>query len=99
MILTEETRHTRRLKCRSSIICIKDSVRISQRTGFTNPTTKLIDAFPKFRKANIVFVMSACLSVCPSVRMEQLDSHWTNFREIRYLSIFLKSCRENSTSV
>jgi hypothetical protein len=35
------------------------------------------------------FVMSVCLS--PSVRMEQLGSHWTDFHEIWYLSIFLKS--------
>jgi hypothetical protein len=31
------------------------------------------------------------LSVCPSVRMEQLGSHWTDFHEIWYLSIFRKS--------
>jgi hypothetical protein len=37
--------------------------------------------------------MSVCLSVClsPSVRMEQLVSHWTDFHEIWYLSIFRKS--------
>ena len=47
-----------------------------------------------------------------SVRMEQLGSHWTDFHEIRYLSIFRKSvqnilvrmrnisvtiCRQNKT--
>ena len=31
-----------------------------------------------FLGATISFV----LSVCPSVRMEQLGSHWTDFREI-----------------
>ena len=25
---------------------------------------------------------SSCLSLCPSVRMEQLGSHWTDFHEI-----------------
>ena len=30
-------------------------------------------------------------SVRPPARMEQLDSHWTDFREILYLSIFGKS--------
>jgi hypothetical protein len=30
------------------------------------------------RKAAVSFVMS----VCPSVRMEQLDSHWTDFNDI-----------------
>ena len=39
------------------------------------------------RKATISFTMY----VCPSVRMEQLDSHWTDFLEILSLSIFLKN--------
>jgi len=34
--------------------------------------------FPILRKATITFVMS----VCPSVQMEQLGSHWTDFHEI-----------------
>ena len=29
--------------------------------------------------------------VCPSVRMEQLGSHWTDFHESLYLRIFRKS--------
>ena len=29
--------------------------------------------------------------VCPYVRVEQLGFHWTNFREIWYLTIFRKS--------
>jgi hypothetical protein len=33
---------------------------------------------------------SSSLLVRPSVPMEQLDSHWTDFREI-YLKIFIKS--------
>jgi len=37
--------------------------------------------------------------VCPSVRMEQLGSHWMDFREVWYLSIFRKICRENSSSI
>jgi hypothetical protein len=41
----------------------------------------------KLRKATVCFVMS----VCPSVRMEQLDSHWTDFYECLYLCIFRKS--------
>jgi len=35
-------------------------------------------AFRKLRKENISFVTS----VRPSVRMEQLGSHWTDFREV-----------------
>jgi hypothetical protein len=36
-------------------------------------------------------IMSVCLSVRPSTRMEQLGSHKMNFREIWYFSIFLIS--------
>ena len=35
-------------------------------------------AFAKLRKATISFVMSVCLSV----RMEQLGHHWEDFHEI-----------------
>jgi len=31
--------------------------------------------------------------VCPSIIMEQLCSHWTNFNEILYLNIFFKSVK------
>jgi hypothetical protein len=41
-------------------------------------------------KVTISFVMS----VCPSVRMEQLDSHWTDFQEIWYLCIFRKPVKK-----
>ena len=51
----------------------------------------VLGAPPKLRKATICFVMSICPSVCPSVRMEQLGSHWTDFHEIWYLGIFRKS--------
>ena len=34
---------------------------------------------------------SSCLSVRPSV-CPHLGSHWTDFYEIKYLSIFLKTC-------
>jgi len=36
-----------------------------------------LDAFAKFRKATVTFVMSGR----PSVSMEQLDTHWTDFHE------------------
>jgi len=39
----------------------------------------------KLRKATISFVTFVRLSVCLSVRMGQLGSHWTNFCEIWYL--------------
>jgi hypothetical protein len=44
-------------------------------------TLSLLDAFAKLRKATASFVMS----VRPSVRMGQLNSQWTDFREIWYL--------------
>ena len=34
------------------------------------------------RKATVSFLISARPSVCMSVHMEQLISHWTNFDEI-----------------
>ena len=54
-----------------------------------------VGAFTKLRKANISFVMS----VCPTVRMEQLGSHWTDFREIWCLSIFRKSVKKIQVSL
>ena len=32
--------------------------------------------------------------VCPSVRMEQLGSHWTDFYEILIFEYFSEICRE-----
>ena len=37
-----------------------------------------LGAFAKLRKVTVSFVMS----VCPSVRVKQLGSHWTEFHEI-----------------
>jgi len=59
-------------------------------TCFTLRST-FLSAFAKFRKSNISFIMSVCLPVCLSVRMEQLGYHWTDFYEIWYLSISRKS--------
>jgi hypothetical protein len=50
--------------------------------------------FTKLRKATSSFVMPVRLSVRPSVRMEQLDSHWTDFHEIWYFEVFLKSAEK-----
>ena len=54
-----------------------------------------LGAFAKLRKATISFV----ISVPPSVRMEQLGSHWTDFREILYLNIFRKSVAKIQVSL
>jgi hypothetical protein len=48
---------------------------------------ELLCAFAKFRKVAISFVLSVLLSLC----IKQLASHWTDFREILYFSIFRKS--------
>jgi hypothetical protein len=55
----------------------------------------ILGAFAKLRKATI----SSIMSVCPSVRMEQLGSHWTDFYETLYLSIFLKSVEKIQVSL
>jgi hypothetical protein len=39
------------------------------------------------------------MSVCPSARTELLGSHWVDFHEIRYLSIFLKSVDKGESSL
>jgi len=39
----------------------------------------VLGAFAKLRKATISFVMSVRLSLCPSIRMEQLGFHWDIF--------------------
>jgi hypothetical protein len=46
-----------------------------------------LGAFVKFRTASISFVMSVC-STRLSVRVKQFGSHWTDFHEIWYLSMF-----------
>ena len=48
-----------------------------------------LDAFEKFRKA----IMSFVISVRPSVRMEQLGSHWKDFDEIWYVNFFRMSIK------
>ena len=48
-------------------------------------------AFAKLRIGPISFVMSASLSVRPSLHMVQLGSNQRDFHETSYLSIFPKS--------
>jgi len=58
-----------------------------------------VGSFSTLRKVSISFVMCVSPSVGPSVRMEELDFHSSNFQQISYLSIFLKIREENSISV
>jgi hypothetical protein len=46
-------------------------------------------------RATISFVMS----VCPSVHMEQLGSHWTDFDETWYFRFFKKSVKNIQISL
>ena len=46
---------------------------------------RFLGSFTKLRKATISFFI---MSVCPSVRIEQLGSHWTDFHEIWCSRIF-----------
>jgi len=54
-----------------------------------------LGAFAKLRKSTNSFVVSSC----PSVRFEQLSSHWTNFHEIWCFDCLSRICRENSSFV
>jgi len=45
---------------------------------------KFLGAFAELRKATVSFFMT----VRPSVRMEQLGCHWTDFYQICYTHIF-----------
>ena len=45
--------------------------------------------------SSTIFVMSVCLSV----RMEQIRSHWGDFHGILHLGIFTKLCREDSSVI
>jgi len=59
---------------------------------------EVMDALEKSQKATISFVMSVCLSVRLFVRTEQLGSHWTDFHEILYFNMFLKSVQKIQVS-
>jgi len=48
-----------------------------------------LGAFAKLRKPTISF-----MSVRPSVRMEQLGSHWKDFHEMWYFSMFRKTVQK-----
>jgi hypothetical protein len=64
-----------------------------------NCCTGFLGAFEKLQKAAISVVMSVCPLVRSSVRIQQLGSHWTEFLEIWYLSIFRKSVEKIQVSL
>ena len=47
------------------------------------------------KKTAISFIIYVCPTTRLSFSMEQLDSHWTDFREIWYLRIFRKFTKKN----
>ena len=67
--------------------------------AFHTWTEHFLSAFAKLRKVTISFAMFFCVFVCPSVRKEQLGSHWKDFHEIWYLSIFRKSVKKIQDSL
>ena len=64
---------------------------------FIGGVLKLVVFIRRFRK--ISKSDSYLRRVCSSVRMEQLGSHWTNFYETWYLSIFRKSVEKIRVSL
>ena len=70
----------------SAEVC-KAVIRLDYGLCGTYAKIQLLGAFEQMRKASNSFVMSGCPSVSPSVRMEILGSHWTDFNEISYWRI------------
>ena len=62
--------------------CVDRLLRKSVTFSLAQPIS--LAPFAILQKATITFF----LSVCPSVRMEQLGSHWMDFHEFRYLITF-----------
>ena len=61
-------------------------------SGFCDLCLSFLSSLATLRKASISYGMSVCL--CRSVRVEHLGSHWTDFHEIWYLSIFRKPVKK-----
>jgi hypothetical protein len=66
---------------------------------FTPLKEGFLGAFAKLRKATITFTKSVRLSIYLSVSMEQLGSHWNDFRKIWYLNVFRKSVEKIQLSL
>jgi hypothetical protein len=81
-----------------SLNIITVNLRFYRVNSHSQLTDWFLGAFVKSRKGTISFVTSVCLSVlsvrpsvCLTVHLQQLISHWTGFQEILYLSVFRKS--------
>ena len=65
----------------------------------TTLTDWVLGAFANLLKTTFSFILSLCLSVRPSVRMEQLGFHWTEFDETSYFSVLRKSIEKNPSLI
>jgi hypothetical protein len=67
------------------------------------PTQRNVYRNEVFRRLRKIWekrlLASPCLSVCPSVLIEQLGSHWADFCEIWYMSVSLKSVEKIQVSL
>jgi hypothetical protein len=66
------------------------------KTIFVISNCRCLGSFAKLRKATVSFVISVCPSVCPHGK---LGSHWKDFHEIYYFSIFGKSVEKIQVSL
>ena len=56
---------------------------VSFDTDFVIDMNRLTEVYPiRLIRKILKAIISFAVSVCPSMRMEQLDSHWTEFHEI-----------------
>jgi hypothetical protein len=62
-------------------------------------TRAFLGEFAKLHQVTISLMMFVRLFVCPTVQMEQLDFHWSDFHEIFYPSIFSKICHNIHVSL
>ena len=60
-------------------------------------TDLLLGVFAKLQKKRLL--TSSCLSICTSVRIEQLGSYCTDFYKILYVSVFRKYVRNIQVSL
>jgi hypothetical protein len=60
-------------------------------------TDLLLGVFAKLQKKRLL--TSSCLSICTSVRIEQLGSYRTDFYKILYVSVFRKYVRNIQVSL
>ena len=76
------------------------------RSNIAHKNLTILSAFIKLQKTNISFVtsvwmcfyLSFFLLVCSSIRIEQLDVHWTDFHEVLYMK-FRKSVEKIQVSL